>query len=58
MDPVKRRVLLRELMKRANEEVLALPVIEGADVTAVAKRIKNFKNWSRVVVYEDMTIDG
>lgn len=58
MDPVKRKALLQELMKRSHEEVLAMPIIDGVDITGVAKRVKGFQNWGRIVVYENMTLQN
>lgn len=57
MDPVKRKALLHQLMLKAHEEVLSLPIIEGVDFTGVAKRVKGFQNFGRVVPYENFSIN-
>lgn len=58
MDVKKRQALLQELMKRSHEEALALFLFEGFDVTGVAKRVKGYKNWNKVIHYEAMSVDG
>ena len=57
-DPDKRLAILQELMKRSNEEAMALFLFEGFDITGVAKRVKGYKNWNKVIHYENMSIDG
>ena len=56
-DPVKRLVILQELMKRSHEEAMALYLFEGFDVTGVAKRVQGYKNWNKVIHYENMSIE-
>ena len=58
MDSDKRRAILQELMKKSNEEALALYMFEGFDITAVSKRVKGYKNWNKVIHYEAMSVDG
>lgn len=55
MDRGKREVLLKELMKRANEDALSIAVLNGKDIFGVAKRVQGFTNWNRVLVYENMS---
>ncbi|MDA0260711.1 MAG: ABC transporter substrate-binding protein [Proteobacteria bacterium] len=56
MDPEKRLEILKELMKLSNEEALALYLFEGFDITGVSKRIAGYKNWNKVIHYENMSI--
>ncbi|MSO64457.1 MAG: ABC transporter substrate-binding protein [Alphaproteobacteria bacterium] len=58
LDPKKRLALLQELMKKSNEEALALFLFDGFDITGVAKRVKGYKNWNKVIHYEHMSVDG
>ena len=58
MDTAKRRAILQELMKRTNEEAIALFLFEGFDITGVSKRVKGYKNWNKVIHYENMSVDG
>ncbi|MBM3504180.1 MAG: ABC transporter substrate-binding protein [Alphaproteobacteria bacterium] len=58
MDRGKRLAQLQELMKRANEEALALYLFEGFDITGIAKRVGGYKNWNKAIHYESMTIGG
>lgn len=58
MDPDKRLKILQELMRMSNEEALALFLFEGFDITGVSKRVSGYKNWNKVIHYENMTIDG
>ena len=58
MDPVKRLAILQELMRLSNEEALALFLFEGFDITGVAKRVSGYKNWNKVIHYENMTIES
>lgn len=58
LDRGKRLAILQELMKKSNEEALALFLFDGFDITGVAKRVKGYKNWNKVIHYEAMTVDG
>ena len=55
MDRGKREAILKELMKRANEDALSIAVLNGKDIFGVAKRVQGFTNWNRVLVYENMS---
>jgi hypothetical protein len=37
---------------------LSLIVMDGRDVTGVAKRVKGFGLWHRVILYENISLDG
>jgi len=50
--------LLQELMQRTHDEGFALLLYEGFDVTGVSKRVKGYKNWNKVIHYENMSVDG
>ena len=58
MDVKKRLSVLQELMQRQHDEAMALPLNNGFDVTGVAKRVKGYKNWNKVIHYEAMSVDG
>jgi len=58
MDPKKRLTLLQQLMKRQSEEAMALVLNEGFDITGVAKRVRGYKNWNKIIHYENMAVDG
>lgn len=58
MDPKKRLDILQELMKRQHEEAMALPLNDGFDITGVAKRVTGYKNWNKVIHYENMSVGG
>ena len=54
MDSKKREAILKELMKKANEDALSVALVNGRDIFGLSKRVKNFKSWNRVIVYEDL----
>jgi len=58
MDPQKRLKILQELMQLANEEAMALFLFEGFDITGVSKRVAGYKNWNKVIHYENMSINN
>ncbi|MBM3502577.1 MAG: hypothetical protein FJX65_01770 [Alphaproteobacteria bacterium] len=58
MDRSKRQAILRDLMKKSNEEALSITVMDGKDITGVAKRVRGFGLWHRVVLYENISVDG
>lgn len=57
MDPKKREGMLKELMKKAAEEELAIMLFEGIDITGGSKRLKGFKQVNRVIHYDALTIN-
>ena len=57
MDPDKRLAILRELMKLSHDEALSLFLFEGFDITGIAKRVSGYKNWNKVIHYENMSIE-
>ena len=58
MDSAKRLAILQELMQRQHDEAMALPLYDGFDITGVAKRVKGYKNWNKIIHYEAMSVDG
>lgn len=58
MDAKKRLAILQELMQRQHDEAMALPLSDGFDVTGVAKRVKGYTNWNKILHYEAMSVDG
>lgn len=57
MDRGKREVLLKELMRKTNEEAFQLYLYNGIDVFGVAKRVKGFNSWNRQPHYEAISIE-
>jgi peptide/nickel transport system substrate-binding protein len=58
MDRNKREAILKDLMKRANEDALSIAVVNGRDIFGLSKRVRDFKNWNRVLYYEEMFFQG
>lgn len=56
LDPDKRLKILQDLMRLANEEAMALYLFEGFDITGISKRVAGYKNWNKVIHYENMSI--
>ena len=56
MDPAKREVIVKNLMTAANEDALAVYLFDGIDIFATNKRVQNFSNWSRTMLYEKWTL--
>jgi len=58
MDPPKRLKVLKQLVRAAHEESVGLHIQHGVDIYGVNKRIKNFKNWNRRLIFKAMEISG
>lgn len=58
MDRDKREKMLQELMVKAREDALSIPILLGKDIFGMSKRVKGFTNWNRILVYENMSLDG
>ena len=56
MEPTKRESMVKNLMKAANEDALAVYLFDGIDVFGANKRVQNFTNWNRTMLYEKWTL--
>jgi len=56
MDPSKRERIVKDLMKAANEDALAMYLFNGIDIFATSKRVKDFTNWHRTMIYEKWSL--
>ncbi|MSO66193.1 MAG: hypothetical protein EXQ85_10470 [Alphaproteobacteria bacterium] len=56
VDPTKREAIVKNLMKAANEDALAIYLFNGIDVFAANKRVKDFTSWHRTMLYEKWSL--
>jgi peptide/nickel transport system substrate-binding protein len=58
MNPAERLKVLHELVRTAHNEGVGLHIQHGVDIYGVNKRVKNFQNWNRRLIFEGMEISG
>jgi peptide/nickel transport system substrate-binding protein len=58
MDRNEREKILKQLVRLAHDEGVGLHIQHGVDIYGVNKRVRNFKNWNRRLIFEDMEIGG
>jgi ABC-type transport system substrate-binding protein len=58
MDREKRRAMLKDLMRRFNEDALGLFFVNHVDIYGVSKRLKDFGQWNLAILYEKLCLEG
>ena len=50
--------VLKQLVRLAHDEAIGLHIQHGVDIYGLNKRVKNFQNWNRRLLLDQIEING